>query len=224
MRLVVITPEALTPGEPAVARAMLQRGLDTLHLRKPAASREQLVAYLAELGEPWTRRVMLHSHHDVACEVRVKGLHFREADVPRTAPPMPPPPMPGLAQSTSFHQLARASEPWGPALTYAFLSPVFDSISKPGYSAAGFEAAAVRRTASAPGAAPLIALGGVTPGNLAAAADMGFAGAAVLGAVWHQADPAAAVEALLRVCERLGAGAEAGGGDAVDAAGARPAG
>jgi thiamine-phosphate pyrophosphorylase len=111
--------------------------------------------------------------------------------------------MPGLAQSTSFHQLARASEPWGPALTYAFLSPVFDSISKPGYPAAGFTSAEVRRVASAPGAVPLIALGGVTEGNLAAAAGLGFAGAAVLGGVWHRADPVAAVEALLRVCRGL---------------------
>lgn len=72
MRLVVITPEALAPGEPGAARAMLAAGLRTLHLRKPGASRSQLAAYLAELGEPWTGRVMLHSHHDLAAEFRVQ--------------------------------------------------------------------------------------------------------------------------------------------------------
>ena len=68
MRLVVITPEALSPGEPALARAMLQRGLGALHLRKPGAGADALRAYLRELGEPWTRRVMLHSHHELARE------------------------------------------------------------------------------------------------------------------------------------------------------------
>lgn len=72
MRLVVITPEALAPGEPALARAMLQRGLPTLHLRKPGAARRELAEYLAALGEPWAARVMLHSHHDLAAEFRVQ--------------------------------------------------------------------------------------------------------------------------------------------------------
>ena len=39
---------------------------------------------------------------------------------------------------------------WGPGLDYAFLSPVFDSISKEGYKSAGFEkdrlAAAIKKS------------------------------------------------------------------------------
>lgn len=73
MRLVIITPESLQPGEPHVARQMLQLGLKTLHLRKPGATRQQLHHYLVQLGEPWTRCVMLHSHHDLAVEFRVKA-------------------------------------------------------------------------------------------------------------------------------------------------------
>ncbi|KAI8466733.1 MAG: thiamine phosphate synthase superfamily [Monoraphidium minutum] len=213
MRLIVITPEALAPGEPRLARAMLQHGLLTLHLRKPGATRQQLRDYLAELGEPWTAAVMLHSHHDLAGDFQVKGLHYREADVPAAAPPLPPPPRAGLLQSTSFHSLEQAARPWGPHLDYAFLSPVFDSISKAGYRSAGFDAAAVRAAAAAPGAAPLVALGGVTGDNLAAARAMGFSGAAVLGGVWGAPDPAAAVEALLLACERLGAEAAHAGAD-----------
>jgi len=72
MRLIVITPEILHPGEPAAARQMMQRGLTTLHLRKPSATRQQLAQYLTELGDPWTRRVMLHTHHDLARDFRVK--------------------------------------------------------------------------------------------------------------------------------------------------------
>lgn len=75
MRLIVITPEALAPGEPAAARAMMRAGLQSLHLRKPAATRQQLRDYLTELGDPWTRRVMLHTHHNLADEFLLKVRH-----------------------------------------------------------------------------------------------------------------------------------------------------
>jgi thiamine-phosphate pyrophosphorylase len=80
MRLIVITPEAMRPGEPAVARQMLQRGLQTLHLRKPGATREQLRRYLQELGDGWTECVMLHSHHDLSGEFRLKASGTAAAD------------------------------------------------------------------------------------------------------------------------------------------------
>ena len=132
--------------------------------------------------------------------------------MPRGAPPMPPPPQPGLLQSTSLHALAQAAAPWGRELSYAFLSPVFDSLSKPGYAAAGFDAAAVRAVAAAPGAVPLVALGGVTAARLPEVAAMGFGGAAVLGGVWGADDPVAAVEDLLRRCDALRGGGGGNGG------------
>jgi thiamine-phosphate pyrophosphorylase len=80
---------------------------------------------------------------------------------------------------------------------------VFDSISKQGYKAAGFDEAAVLATATQMGAPQLVALGGVTAGNLVTVQRMGFVGAAVLGGVWASADPVAAVDELLRACEQL---------------------
>jgi thiamine-phosphate pyrophosphorylase len=132
---------------------------------------------------------------------------------------MPPPPAPGLQQSTSFHSLEQAHAAWGPGLDYAFLSPVFDSISKAGYAAAGFDPAAVRCAARAPGAPRLIALGGVAAGRLEAVAAMGFAGAAVLGGVWARADPAAAVEELLAECARVAQLQSSGGSNGREAGG-----
>jgi thiamine-phosphate pyrophosphorylase len=89
-------------------------------------------------------------------------------------------------------------------LSYAFLSPVFDSLSKPGYAAAGFDPAQVRAVATRSGTPPLIALGGVSAERLADAKGMGFSGAAVLGSVWQAADPVAAVAELVQACASLG--------------------
>jgi hypothetical protein len=121
-------------------------------------------------------------------------------------------------------------EPWPPAayLDYCFLSPVYDSISKAGYRSAGFlcdddgggdeggrraGSGGGRRLAAALARAPLpvLALGGVAPGKLRELRAAGFAGAAVLGAVW-QADegPVEAYRALEREAAQV-AGGQGGG-------------
>lgn len=59
--------------------------------------------------------------------------------------------------SSSFHELAQLRADWGD-LDYAFLSPVYDSISKTGYGAA-FEEAELGAALTA-ATVPVVALGG----------------------------------------------------------------
>jgi thiamine-phosphate pyrophosphorylase len=110
---------------------------------------------------------------------------------------------------------AVTEEPWPPAvyLDYCFLSPVYDSISKVGYRSAGFlgeeqKGEEQRRSPSPLAAAlaraplPVLALGGVGPGKLRELRAAGFAGAAVLGAVWQAVEgPVEAYRALAREAE-----------------------
>lgn len=70
---------------------------------------------------------------------------------------------------------------------YVFLSPVFDSISKPGYRAAAFDTGRLRDILDAPRRARVIALGGVTPGHFDELRRLGFDGAAMLGFLWRDA-------------------------------------
>lgn len=86
--------------------------------------------------------------------VTTQGIHYAE----RTRPAAPLlRPRAGLTVSTSFHELTQLRADWG-ALDYAFLSPVYDSISKEGYGAA-FEEMALR-AALAAATMPVVALGG----------------------------------------------------------------
>lgn len=101
-----------------------------------------------------------------------------------------------MTQSTSFHTIDDLKQDWG-SLDYAFLSPVFDSISKEGYSAAGFppeDLSAVLRQ----GRFPVYALGGITSSRLRLVHEMGFAGVGILGAVWSAPEPVAAFRAFLQ--------------------------
>lgn len=124
-------------------------------------------------------------YHSLAAALGAEAAAAAEAEAgdegaTDTAAPTPAPPSP-------------SPEPW-PAhayLDYCFLSPVYDSISKSGYRSAGFLAPGPRREglrrALARAPLPVLALGGVGAGRLAELREAGFAGAAVLGAVWGAA-------------------------------------
>ena len=191
MQLVVITSPKPVEQEQQICAAMFELGLQTLHLRKPEASISELRMWLKALPEQYHERVMLHTHHQLAEEFEVKGLHFREADRAAAANT----PKYTLTFSTSFHALTQVQQAQ-PYFDYGFLSPVFQSISKKKYSAA-FATDELREVVPQ-AKLPLLALGGVTAEKLPLVQEMGFKGAAVLGAVWEQPAPAVAFEELLK--------------------------
>ena len=90
--------------------------------------------------------------------------------------------------SRSCHSLEEVSA-HKPASDYVFLSPVFDSISKAGYSsafapdelqAAGKEGLIDKR---------VIGLGGIDESNIRRIKELGFGGAAILGGLWKHFNP-----------------------------------
>ncbi|MDX6584649.1 MAG: thiamine-phosphate pyrophosphorylase, partial [Solirubrobacterales bacterium] len=85
--------------------------------------------------------------------------------------------------------------------SYATLSPVFASVSKPGYTPAA-AAAPLPRLARRPGRPPVLALGGVTTAGVGPCLAAGAWGVAVLGAVMGALDPGAATSAFLDALER----------------------
>jgi thiamine-phosphate pyrophosphorylase len=100
----------------------------------------------------------------------------------------------------SADEAARAD----PTADYVTLSPIFGSISKPGYGPALGVQGLVDAAAHA--RVPIVALGGVSADNLGPCLAAGAAAVAVMGAVMAAADPEAATAALART---LGAAAVA---------------
>ncbi len=70
---------------------------------------------------------------------------------------------------------------------YAFLSPIFDSISKAGYNS-HFEEQVLRKYADQGLLDNVVALGGIDGENVVKVRDLGFAGAAFLGYLMHCSD------------------------------------
>ncbi len=182
MKPVVISAPGALPSEIDLTHALFQAGLALFHLRKPAFGESDLREYLDSFSKEERGRMVLHHHHPLCAEYGLRGVHGTAID---TEPEEP------FQRSRSCHSLDELSQ-IKKGTSYVFLSPVFDSISKPGYlSAFEFQAvkAALQMYRQTEHSACVIALGGINSNNAATAREMGFDGVAVLGSVWQSDDP-----------------------------------
>lgn len=180
MRIVVITAPCPVEGEGRIIRTLLEEGVWRLHLRRPLSSESGMRRLVESLPAELYPLLSIHDHGPLAVEYGLGGVHLnsRTREVPA-----------GFAGtvSRSCHSLAEVKA--ATREDYLFLSPVFDSISKHGYGA-GFTPDELRQ-AAAEGIVGrrVFALGGVTPKRLPLLRDLGFGGAALLGAVWNDTSP-----------------------------------
>jgi thiamine-phosphate pyrophosphorylase len=197
VRLIVLTQPFFFEGEVAAITALFRAGLELLHLRKPASSVEECRALLEQLPPFCRERIVLHDHHGLCSEFRLRGLHLNGRN------PAFPPGFSGQ-RSASCHSLAELAERKRTGeFDYLFLSPVFDSLSKQGYhSAFSAEVLAAARDEGLIDA-QVMALGGIRPELLPQTAAWGFGGAVVLGYVW-QDNPSERLRLLQQAAARAG--------------------
>jgi thiamine-phosphate pyrophosphorylase len=124
----------------------------------------------------------------LAQETGADGVHLAATD------PLPTDQR-GLVVGRSCHDARSVARAAAEGCTYATVSPVFTSASKPGYGPAldcdGLAAVVATDTI------PCIALGGIHPDNAQRCLRAGAAGVAVMGAVMRAEDPADTCRALL---------------------------
>jgi thiamine-phosphate pyrophosphorylase len=205
MKIVVVSPASEEPREHAVLADLFSSGLERYHVRKPQWSSEKLRGWLRLVAVNWRSRLVLHQHHELAAEFG-SGVHFKDSEGRDNAPHCPRPamdPAPHLFTSRSCHDRVTLDAALGHFDT-VFLSPVFPSISKPGYQPTIGHAAIAERLARRTAAerkTEVIALGGITPSNATCCAELGFDGVALLGALWQAAEPLKVFEQLQQPIE-----------------------
>lgn len=177
--IILISPEENHPQELNLLLSFFEKGLSTFHLRKPLASKIEIREYLNNIPTCFHDKIMLHQHHDLIREFNLKGLHFPEKVRDEAIQ------FKGL-KSTSFHDLDSIKN-CTCHFDYAFLSPIFPSISKKGYEKE-WNTSELKSTIQK-ATFPIIALGGVDQENIQKCIKIGFQGAAVLGAVWGSKNP-----------------------------------
>lgn len=172
MRIIAITPPYFYPGEAEqIAHALENRGFWRVHIRKPDASAAQLQALICRIPKRLRNGISIHSHFNIAAQLGIGGVHLNSRN------PQPPNGWNGIV-SRSIHSIEELA---GVTENYAFLSPIFPSISKPGYQG-NFGLASLQPFLTQ----KIFALGGVTPEVLPQIEEAGFGGAAMLGAAWRR--------------------------------------
>lgn len=178
-RIVITRPE-FSAGEAEAIVRMLGEGAERVHIRKPGADEADVEALVAAIPADLRSRLSIHDFAGVARRYGC-GFHLNSR-VPQRPEGIAGP----LSRSChSFSELALAED-----VDYMFLSPVFDSISKPGYGSK-FSTEELREAAGKGLInAKVYALGGVDPSRFGEVEALGFGGVALLGAAWQPVDRA----------------------------------
>ena len=187
---ILITLPRILKNEAETLAALCGAGVSVIHIRKPEASEpeiEELLKTLQALGADMSR-LTIHYNEPLARKYGLGGVHLRIEELLAGAGE-------GLRRSCSAHGWTEAERAATDA-DYVFLSPLFDSISKPGYHSAIDPAEAAERLRCRKGR--IVALGGIRPANIARVRRIGFDGAAVLGAAWSADEKAVNTERTLK--------------------------
>ncbi|MFV0522603.1 MAG: thiamine phosphate synthase [Mangrovibacterium sp.] len=176
MQLYLISHNSFFKGEELVVSELLDRYDFTFHLRKPGASNDEYESFLNKIPRALHAKIMIHEAYELIDKFELKGLHFSTMDRNFRSN------FPANICSTSAHSL---NELKGieRQYDYQFLSPIFPSISKPGYIGK-LKPVDIKNYLKTKRTNKTIALGGINENNINILKLMGFDGVAVLGSVW----------------------------------------
>jgi len=182
--LIVVTDGQRTSGRslPAVIAGAVEGGARAVLLREKhlsQATRSDLAASISAILAPVGGILIVASDPAIPAD----GVHLAGGD------PFPEG-WPALI-GRSCHSRADTERAAAQGCTYATLSPVFASPSKPGYGPA------LTPSAFADLPLPTWALGGIDATNACRCIAMGASGVAVMGAIMRANDPAAATAAIV---------------------------
>jgi len=183
--MIVITNPYFIEDEINIIHSLFEEGLFLLHIRKPDFSDVAMAQFIHQIKLEFRSKLVLHNHHELAEDFGITGIHFSEKD-----------------RKISFDYPARFSKPCRYTTSthsiedfnalendfeYAFLSPVFKSISKENYHPEKdlFKEIKARKNYKT----KVIALGGIDVENIEQTLENGFDNVALLGSIWNNENP-----------------------------------
>ena len=182
MELIVISSPTVLENEATFINQLFDEGLSIFHLRKPTYSEEEVTSLLHKIDSKHHSKIVLHQYFHLMELFSIKRIHFSEIlrkemhenEIQKWNEKK-------VILSTSVHTQSDF-EKLDSCFSYAFVGPVFDSISKIDYKASkeGFD------FSNYDGTIQPIALGGVSSTNVQQLANKGFRGVAVLGTIWNK--------------------------------------
>ena len=175
MKLVAITLDKRIIYEDEVINRLFEDGLSALHLRKPLHCQRDVRDLLYHINPDFHNRIVLHDHFHLIEDFDLKGVHLN-----RRNPETPENKMISVSRSCHSFECLQLS----PSFDYMFLSPIFNSISKPGYNQAYSHDQLIDARNLGIINEKVYALGGMDENTIPLVSEYGFGGAVVLGSLW----------------------------------------
>ncbi len=193
--LIVTDPQKSPWTAEEIVKIVLEAGCRWVMYRDKAATIEifrQTAAVLVGLCDKFNAKVCINEKIDVAEGLAGSGIHLQSSyDVPSAKSRLCPSALIGV----SCHSISEAQKAEKLGADYVTFSPVFETLSKPGYGPlVGLEGL---RNASQRLTIPIIALAGINSSNASQCMESGARGIAVMGGVMRSSDPLNEVTALI---------------------------
>lgn len=182
MKIIAITPPHAIENEVVVIRRLFAKGVDIVHLRKHQSQFERVdvKAYLCEIISALTieerQRIIIHDYPQLYYEYLLKGIHVNKnvASLPEDYTGFK------TRSCHSFKEIQKYKNEYD----YLFLSPIFDSISKPGYKSSFTHEMLQKASLEGIINEKVIALGGVTLKKIPYLQKLNFGGVAMIGGIY----------------------------------------
>ncbi|MFA6923143.1 MAG: thiamine phosphate synthase [Bacteroidales bacterium] len=182
MKYAIISSPSEFPDEIEIINSLFEEGLEIFHLRKPDYNFSQFEELIKEIPEKFHKKIVIHSNYELAEKYNLKGIHFslkntniKNLKINSTH---------NYHVSASFHSLEEFCK-YGKYFDYAFISPVFNSISKKNYKSEITHQEISNFLKSEKKSCKVFALGGIDENNIDTIKKLGFDGFATLGAIWN---------------------------------------
>lgn len=178
MKLILLTTPHFFVEEDKIITALFDEGLELLHLRKPDAEPILSERLLSLIPPQYHNNIVTHDNFYLKDEYGLRGIHLNKRN------PFAPVSYKGQL-SKSIHSIEELKKEKR-NFTYVFLSPIFNSISKPNYPAAFTQNNL--KSASRRGLIDhhVMALGGMNEQHIHTIKELGFGGAVVMGDLWNR--------------------------------------
>ncbi len=178
MKIIAITTPKVSADDAYLIKALLDKGVDFIHLRKPDSTSEECRSLLKQLSREQTSRIIIHDYPELYDEFKLKGIHINKNITSL------PTGYKGFKTRSchSFDEVEKHKNEYD----YLFLSPIFDSISKAGYKSGFSSEDLLRASQSGIIDSKVVALGGVTFDKLDYLKSLNFGGVAMIGGLYNK--------------------------------------
>jgi thiamine monophosphate synthase len=204
MDVALITQERFVNNEASIVNEMFRGGLNYLHVRKPGSSKSEFRKFLNQVDESFHKRLVLHEHQELCTDYEIKIVQFTKRQWKKDYFKMwllwkyLNFKIHDLESTYSFHEMSTLLKDHS-TYRHVFLSPIFESISKPGYESKfnnSFLVDSLKKTKH-----KVFALGGIDETKIKTVHEMGFGGVGVKGAVWLSGNPLKKFQTIFEKCQ-----------------------